>query len=201
MNSYKKGIRLPVLLFMIALLLSVFFSLKPGKSLLSFATYYPPSCSRLSNVGSCTLASGYCQIGCPAGYTICGSSADWSCAGGERYGCPCGAKAVICQYFPSGDPDHRCCCPVPTVAPLACPKLNTLCVSPGKIRVYWNGVPGAYSYRVYRDGRMVQLVTTNGYTDTPVSCGVRHVYNVNPYPSGGTETVCKQNLAVTCPCR
>ena len=74
---------------------------------------FAQTCARLSSVGSCTPVSGYCQIGCPAGYSVCGSDADWSCASGP-YGCPCGAKAVICQVLPSGDPEHRCCCPNPT---------------------------------------------------------------------------------------
>lgn len=84
---------------------------------------------------------------------------------------------------------------------LVCPNSKVYCLSTSKVRVYWNNVPGAYSYRVYRDGIYKAQVTTNGYTDTGVSCGVQHLYNVNPFPSGGFERICKQNYKISCPCQ
>ena len=74
-----------------------------------------PRCVLLAGLGSVELVeeSGclYCKYTPPAGFHFCDSTADWSCAEGLRYGCPCGASLVVYQVWPFGDPEHRCICP------------------------------------------------------------------------------------------
>lgn len=53
----------------------------------------------------------YCKYTPPPGFRFCGKDADWSCAEGLRYGCPCGATLVVYKLSPYGDPEHRCICP------------------------------------------------------------------------------------------
>jgi len=79
--------------------------------------------------------------------------------------------------------------PSVTVVTLPVPaNLIAVAVSPYQIDLSWDGVSGAASYNVYRDGAYIASTTVNFYSDSGLFPSTYYIYNVSAIDSGGIES-------------